>query len=291
MKNFVALTLVLTAFLFLACEKDSALTDTDLSTNTAAVMALTTSTVSEGKSLRDAAELYAGLDSCFTLVFPVSIVYPDSTQVTYDDIETLTADVAAWVAANEGTTGHPHIVLPVDILIAGDTTATTIEQFSQIHDIVHNCLGVVGGGHHGGGHGGGHQGGVSGSCGDIFPTVDSCFTVVFPISITYPDSTVVSYADAATLTAALQAWATANTGTTGRPEVVFPIEILVAGDTTNTIINSRDELRAAASACIGDGHGHGDGDDDHGQHGGGGNGGGHGGNGGGHGGRGGRGGN
>ena len=254
MKKFSVLILALAALFFYSCETaqsfEEVLTDTNID-----VFPL----VTDGETTNgDATGYFEGADSCFTFVFPIEVEYPDSTIVSYDDLETMTTDLDAWVAAQgEDFNGRPHLVLPVEIIIEGDTEATSIDNPRQIRRVIRDCIGYDGGGHEGGGNNGGHHGGHHGQFG-ILPEMGDCFTVQYPVELEYADGTVESYADADALTAALEAWRATATQGDVHPTLVFPITIVTVEDGETIEIGTREDLRAVISGCASDfegGHG------------------------------------
>jgi hypothetical protein len=69
-----------------------------------------------------------------------------------------------------------------------------------------------------------------------------CFEFVYPISVTMPDSSIISATSEEELKMAVKDWYTSNPDTKeSRPELVYPIDVILA-DSGITTINSREEL-------------------------------------------------
>jgi hypothetical protein len=290
MKNLASTLLLLGLLALVACTKDDISLNTDATTTEGTMALMATTTSGDETSIHSSCGLtLSDIDSCFTVVFPVSIRYPDDTEVSYDSLEELAAAVEAWIALASDSLGYPSLVFPIDVVLAGDTEATAVESLEDLRTIVHDCVGSTatggGHGHHSGGHIGHHN----------LPTgLDSCYALVFPIDLLYPDSTVTSFTDLVTLETELASWDSLGLDSLGHLSYVFPIEVLLEGDSVNTEVTTYQELREIAHSCYrstdegghtghsgdhGDG-GHGGQSGGHGERGG--EGGGHGGHGGGH---------
>lgn len=86
-----------------------------------------------------------------------------------------------------------------------------------------------------------------------------CFELVFPVTVSLPDSTKATYASYDDMKAGFKAWKEANPGIEGRPSFVFPLDILKA-DGTMVSIDSELELITLRKECprkFGKGHGKG----------------------------------
>lgn len=87
-----------------------------------------------------------------------------------------------------------------------------------------------------------HRGGGLGRLG--------CFDLVYPVGITFPDGTTVEASDYDALRAAVAAWIEANPDTGGRPDFIYPLELInEAGELIS--VPSQDSLRTLARTCRG----------------------------------------
>lgn len=209
----------------------------------------------------------AGRAGCYELVFPVTLQFADSTTAIVNSYDEMKQAMRDWFDANGGGPGNgggmgngghhggghhggsglgrPIIVMPFQVINeAGEIiTIETPEQLAEIRALCNPGGGDMDTTGHGGGHGGpgnGHGGPGSGPC----------FTPNFPLSIMFPDSSVVLLNSPEEMKAAIIAYHQANPGQHVRPEFVFPITVTLADGTVVTV-NSRDELRALKQACRG----------------------------------------
>lgn len=169
-------TLSCAAVLFLigflvSCQKDESVSsDVDNFVNTSA------------EELQRGAGL--GLAGCYELVFPVTLQFADSTTLAVNSYDELKQAIHDWYLANGGSSrphSHPTLVFPFQVTNdAGEII--TVENRDQLKALIALCRPVDpgnGGGHGGGHHGGHHGGGVDGN---------PCFTVNYPYTIQFPDS-------------------------------------------------------------------------------------------------------
>lgn len=216
-------------------------------------------------------ECGAGMAGCFELVFPVSIQFADSSIVAVGSYDEMKQAIRDWFEANGGHPGpgqRPKLVLPLQV-ITETGEIITVETPEQLRELRNSCNPVLGGpggpGHHGG-HGGGgdtilpggggdslgngghgHHGGHGGGGGNGTP----CFTLNFPITIAFPDSSQVTVNSPEEMQNAIRTYNQNNPGGPhARPEFVFPISVTLT-DGTVVVVNSREELRAIKDACRG----------------------------------------
>ncbi len=92
-----------------------------------------------------------------------------------------------------------------------------------------------------------------------------CAELVFPVTVDFPDGTSAEAADEAALHDLLDEWKTNNPGSTERPLIAYPHNVMLADGSVVTI-NNKEELQAIFAACMpagghgkGKGRGHGQG--------------------------------
>ncbi len=176
-------------------------------------------------------------NDCFEFVFPVSFQMRDSSIIVVNSNEELEA-----LKGEEH--GRLRLVFPVNIInSAGEPVV--VEDHEQMRQILEDC-GIVKPHGKGGKHG---KHGKGGPGGWIFHAVPKCYEIVFPVSVIFPDSSVVQIADKKALLDNWKAWKEANPGVTGGPHIQFPIQVIKKGETEPVIINSKEELMALRKNC------------------------------------------
>ncbi len=190
----------------------------------------------------------AGAAGCYELVFPVTIQFSDSTTTVVGSYAELKQAIRDWFVANDVNPGHgghhgghhggvinkPTLVLPIQVINdAGEIiTIETVEELKELRALCNPGQGGPGNG------GPGHHGG------------EPCFTINFPLTVSFPDSTQVVVNSNEELKAATRTWNQNNPGQHARPEFVFPITVTLS-DSTQVVVNSREELRALKEDCRG----------------------------------------
>ncbi|HEX5111204.1 MAG TPA: hypothetical protein VFV79_00040, partial [Saprospiraceae bacterium] len=188
----------------------------------------------------------AGRFGCYELVFPVTLQFADSTTATVNSYEELREAIRTWFETNGANHNHhsrPTLVYPYQVTNdAGEII--TVENDDQLKELLAACRpgpGGPGNGGNNGGHGNGHGNHGGG---------DACYTLVFPITIQFPDSTLAIVASQEEFREAVHTWKQNNPNTLGRPELVFPITVTLK-DGTQAVVNSKEELQAIKDACRG----------------------------------------
>src|SRR6187402_2770051 len=127
----------------------------------------------------------AGTFGCYELVFPVTLGFADSTTATVNSYEELREAIRTWFESNGANHNHhnrPSLVYPYQVTNdAGEII--TVENVDQLKELLAACRpgpGGPGNGGNNGGHGNGHGHHGGG---------DACYTLVYPITIQFPDST------------------------------------------------------------------------------------------------------
>lgn len=162
-------------------------------------------------------------ERCFDLVFPVTLQYPDETTKKVATKEEYTAAIAAWVKANPRSKDMPKIAFPYEIMLK-DGTVLTIETIEELKDVLDDCRP------------------------NSRPEVNPCYSIVFPVTVKFPDSTTAKAGSAAEMAQLIQTWRTKNPNSEGRPSIVFPYSVTLADGSTVTI-NNMDDIRELNHSC------------------------------------------
>jgi hypothetical protein len=247
MKNFLSILLFAAAFsttLFLtSCSDDL---DTEVSSD------LSENFVDQS-IFSIQAEANAGKFGCFEFVFPINIVFPDGTNTEVSDYETLRSTLKAWFDANKEDLdlperdGHgrpnadeipwdqlPTLDFPVEVITdSGETMSIADRQ--ELHDLKKQCRRDF---YQNRGHHRHHRG-------------DKCFSIVFPLSIVFPDGMTQEVEDRKALKMTLRTWKKDNPDAEERPMIQFPVTVELEDGTTQSVA-SKEDLEALKETCSGD---------------------------------------
>lgn len=181
-------------------------------------------------------ECGAGMRGCYELVFPVTLVFADSSTAVVNSNEEMRDIIRNWYLENGQNrprpANRPRIQMPFDVInSAGEII--TVETPEQLRELRQACIGQggigMGGDHHG------HR-------------PRACFKPVFPFTVEFPDGSQAAVNNPQELRAAIRAWREANPGTPAHPAFVFPITVELR-DGTQVVINSAEELQAIKDEC------------------------------------------
>ncbi len=173
-----------------------------------------------------------GRFGCYELVFPITISYPDGSTGEVADYDALRAAIADWKEANPEANERPEFAFPVEVL-SEDGEVISVANKEELRELKRACRRDFFNRR-------GHKG-HSGRCG-------SCFTIVFPVSVSFPDGSTAEAADRMALKDLVRDWKANNPDSTERPELVFPVTVEFEDETT-TEVNSIEELKALRESC------------------------------------------
>lgn len=215
-KSFILLlSLIFYVVFFASCNKEETVSEAEID-----------SYVSQSVQNLEA-QTRTGRGGCFELVFPVSIEFSTGEVVEVESYEALKNAIRNWRKEHNAPKGRPAVrpqfVFPIEIITADGETVTVDSQL-ELLQIRKDCN------ENGNGQG------------------RSCFRLNYPLSIAYPDGTVVSYANGQEMRKALRAWKKANPAAAVRPVLVFPLTITMEDGSVVTV-NSKEELAIIKRSC------------------------------------------
>lgn len=181
-----------------------------------------------------------GRFGCYELVFPVTLVLPDGTSAEVNSYDEVKQTLRTYFEANGGGPRrnhgqHPHISFEFPIsVVSQDGELITVSSQEELRVLREECGGGTFGNHGPQGHG---ENGLT------------CFEIVFPITIQFPDGTTAEATDRHALRQLIRTWRENNPGATTRPRIVFPITVKMDDDGSLVTVNSREELRQLKEDC------------------------------------------
>lgn len=174
----------------------------------------------------------AGRMGCFEFIFPITIDFPDETSAEVNSYEELRETIKNWREAqgDEEVDGRPELAFPVEVLNeAGEVIS--IADKTELRTLRRECRRDR------------PNGGEN--CG-------RCFSVVYPVTISFPDGTTAEAENRRAFKRLVRAWKRANPDAEERPALVFPITVELEDETT-VEVNSAEELEALKESCRGEG--------------------------------------
>lgn len=177
-----------------------------------------------------------GRFGCYDLVFPVTINFPDESSAEVEDYEGLRTAIGEWKEANPDAEARPSLAFPIEVM-SEDGELITVEDQAGLRELKRECR-------RGFFNGRGHRG-HGGRCG-------KCFTIVYPVSVAFPDGTTTEFEDRRDMKTAIRAWKAANPDAEERPELVFPIQVELEEDESIVEVADKEALAALREECRGD---------------------------------------
>lgn len=161
-------------------------------------------------------------EDCFTIVFPISVKFPDGEIIIYDSEDALYTGIDAWYDRNPNSDNDPLPIYPFEVILE-DSTSQTISNEVEEAALWASCFGDL--------------------------DFDICFKVNFPVTVIYPDSSTLEVNSEIELALAVEAYYEENEDSEDDLEVQYPISINLS-DGTVQILNNEEELEAALAVCF-----------------------------------------
>jgi hypothetical protein len=230
---------------FSSCEKEDVSTTKNLTTEEATTLALTV--------MDESGEM--GCSGCFTLVYPVTLILPDESEVLVESRDDIGAAIRAFLEANPPQGDRPFLRLrgyrpqlafPYDVQLE-DGSLLTINSPEDLQLILEAC-GFNPDRPGGPGHGGTH-GQLSG--------LNQCFNLVFPVIIAFPGGNSAAADNPLEIRQLITAWRILHPFSPLHPHLDFPYQVELQDGSIVTLNNHFDlaDLREHCGGNVGDGHG------------------------------------
>ena len=155
----------------------------------------------------------------FEFVFPLSFNMPDGAKVSVNNKEDLKVSLKSWYDANPDSKEKPELIFPVDVIIKSEDGEETLtisskEEMQELRKRFKRKR-------------------------------PKPFELVFPISFTMPDGTIISGEDHKEIRGLMKDWYDANPDSKEKPELIFPVDVIIKskdGEETLTI-SSKEEMQ------------------------------------------------
>ncbi len=160
---------------------------------------------------------------CFHLVFPVTFIMPDGTEITVESADGLSA-IRQWYLDNPDYHEPPSFAYPIQVILP-DGTILTINSDEELRRLFAQRE---------------RRGGRN--------PEEACFEFVYPITYLMPDSSeiIVESEDGMV---AIREWYQDHPGVRIRPRLQYPVDIEFIEDGAIVTINNDRQLRRAYASC------------------------------------------
>jgi len=189
---------------------------------------------------------------CFTLVFPVTVRYPNGDEEVADNPESLRGLFRTWREENPNSMSRPTLAYPYTVTMNDDGTEVVIDSREDLLAVLADCRanGPGNGPGHGPGNGPGHgPGNGPGHFGPGFGFNSPCFSLQYPVTVNLPGTGEQAVASEEELRAAIRAWREANPGPADeRPSLVMPYTVIF-DDGSTLLIDEAADLETLRETC------------------------------------------
>lgn len=169
-----------------------------------------------------------GIRGCYDLLFPVVILFPDTTEAEVDSYENMKETIKAWKEINPDYDERPSLQFPVDIM-TDDGEIIIIEDRDGLRVAIKDCVRDFINSH---------------------PKLNNrCYHIAFPINLKLPNGEFITLENRHELKHLLRRWKANYPNTDRKPQIQFPITIVLKEDGSKHVINSPADLRALKEEC------------------------------------------
>jgi len=176
---------------------------------------ITLENASQMKRIKSACE--GGEKPCFRMIYPVTFIMPDGSEITGENRKELRTAIKTWYVENPGYEERPSMQYPVEIKFKDKVL--TINSDEEMKRIKKKC----------------EEG------------KKRCFVFIYPISYIMPDGTVITCENKEDKIA-VREWYLENPGVEEKPSFVYPFDIKFRDGKIITI-NSIEEFKRAKKSC------------------------------------------
>jgi hypothetical protein len=173
-----------------------------------------------------------GRFGCYELVFDITLVFPDGSEVIVADYDEMKEALKTWKRENPRSRVLPTIKFPYEV-VSEDGEVIVVENREDQLELRRGCLKKFFENHGPKGHNG---------------RPELCFTLEFPVSVKLPNQTIVTFENPRAMAEFLRNWRKQNRPSNARPELVFPVTVKLEDGTTQ-VVNSKEELKELKESC------------------------------------------
>jgi hypothetical protein len=213
------LLLFFAAFAFVACEKNEA---EDLG-NVISEEAFT--------ELEQSGQM--GCQDCFSIVYPVTLVFADGSTATVDSREAIREAIRAYVEENGRPQSRPQFEFPYDVELA-DGTVQTINSTEDFRALLEEC---------------GFEPGQRPHFDRPFFLRNPCYSLVFPVTVEFPVGPTAVANNRQQLIRLMYRWNREFPNRPRQPRLQFPFEVELAEDGSIVTVENYADLLALTQEC------------------------------------------
>jgi hypothetical protein len=182
---------------------------------------------------------------CFKLVFPINMVLPDGSVVTLESPQDAKEFIRTWKEENQDVDVRPVIEFPIEV-IKGDGETYVLSSSDEVKALVKECRKKKGKKDHDKGDDVKHKRHLLGKI-----LSNDCYSVVFPISFTMVNGDIIEVAALKSLNETLAVWKKSHPDLKGKPQLNFPISVVLPTADAPLSIGSIEELKELIQDCKG----------------------------------------
>lgn len=160
--------------------------------------------------------------SCFRLIYPLTYVMPDGSEVSGDTPKDIRTMIKDWYASNPDTDTKPELTYPVSVKLLSGEVITISNEEEMIA--------------------------LKKKCKEKEAEAGECFRLKYPLSYVMPDESVITGENEIEIKTSIKEWYESNPDVKDRPVLDYPVDIIWKDGKSYTI-NNEDEMLELKKKC------------------------------------------
>ena len=157
-------------------------------------------------------------DDCLTFVYPVTLIFPDDSEVEVSSRAKAIRAIRNYVRNNPGQPFKPTIKFPYEIILTKDDKHVLITNTQDEQDVLESCQTET-----------------------DDPQIGDCYQLVFPLSLILPDGKKVEATSQEDYDQIIHDWTKANPNATEQPKFVLPYSVILKNGKEKRIETFQDQ--------------------------------------------------
>ncbi len=171
----------------------------------------------------------SGSEDCFTLVYPVTLIFPNATEVEVTSRARTINAILFYKSRHPGEPFEPTIKFPFEVRLEKNGRIVQILDEEDEEDVLRNC-----------------------QTDPEDPQVGNCYTIVYPTNLVFPNGDVKKLESEEEFTEIIKEWNIQNPGATSRPRFELPYSVILKNGTVKRVETLRNQQELNARCRIGD---------------------------------------
>jgi hypothetical protein len=171
----------------------------------------------------------SGSEDCFTLVYPVTLIFPDETEVEVTSRGRTINVILFYKSRHPGEPFEPTIKFPYEVRLEKNGRVIQILDVEDEEGVLRDC-----------------------QTDPEDPQVGNCYEIIYPVTLLFPNGTSKRVENKEEFDQVMKKWNNDNPGAVDRPRFELPYSVILRNGTVKRVETLRDQQELNARCRIGD---------------------------------------